>query len=92
MLEGGYAVWYLTYAVTCVGVYRRRTNVPSPASEDSGSGTVPGGQEGEGGTSGLDYPSFPEIKDLSDEGEGGGVTLVRVTWSPWKQNNRSTST
>lgn len=72
MLEGGYAVWYLTYAVTCVGVYRRRTNVPSPASEDSGSGTVPGGQEGEGGTSGLDYPSFPEIKDLSDEGEGEG--------------------
>lgn len=56
VLEGGYAMWYLTYAVTCVGVYKRRTSAPPLM----GSATHPTPQAHT--ASGLDYPSFPEIK------------------------------
>ena len=58
VLEGGYAMWYLTYAVMCVGVYKRKSNTPPLAS--GGSDTPPAPQAHI--ASGLDYPSFPEIK------------------------------
>ena len=63
VLEGGYAMWYLTYAVTCVGAYKRR---PSPSSVEGDDQTVPGKKEKEEKETrqsyGMNYPSFPEIR------------------------------
>ena len=52
LLEGGYAMWYLTYGVTCVGIYRRKAGGGDVATPPK---TAP-----EGGV--MDYPSFPDIK------------------------------
>lgn len=76
VLEGGYAMWYLTFAVTCVGVYKRKTSAPPLAS--GGSATHQAHT-----ASGLDYPSFPEIKYAIGVGLDGLAAWGSVGLDQW---------
>ena len=63
VLDGGYALWHVTYGVTCIGKYRRKPTGPS--SNAVGEGVAGGGVAGQQGASkavSMDYPTFPEIK------------------------------
>lgn len=55
LLEGGYAMWYLTYGVTCVGSYSRKTQELGVFNS-----ATPPKRELEEVT--MEYPSFPEFK------------------------------
>ena len=57
ILEGGYAMWHLSYAVTCVGVYKRK-----PSSDVSAKGTKQDGPSTDVAPTSLDYPEFPALR------------------------------
>ena len=58
VLDGGYAMWHVTYGVTCVGKYRRK-----PSSGHSPQSSSGGGEGGRGSqVVSMDYPTFPDIK------------------------------
>ena len=57
ILEGGYAMWHLSYAVTCVGVYKKK-----PPPESSAKGTKQVVPSNNATSSSLDYPQFPTLR------------------------------
>ena len=59
ILEGGFAMWHLTYAVTCVGVYKRR-----PSSDVSTKTTKKESLSSYASPSSLDYPEFPTLRSV----------------------------
>lgn len=52
ILEGGYAMWHLSYAVTCVGAYRK----PAPKQGSEVKVSKVNSEQT------LDYPSFPDMR------------------------------
>ena len=57
ILEGGYAMWHLSYAVTCVGVYKKK-----PLSNVSAKSTQQDGTSSNDAPFSLDYPEFPKLR------------------------------
>ena len=57
ILEGGYAMWHLSYAVTCIGVYKRKPSSDAPTKDlkqDQRSSDIT--------SASFDYPEFPTLR------------------------------